>query len=50
MPLTIGRDAYEVNEALLSVDFDILVIEFLLSYTQYIHNIRSIQNKHINPY
>jgi hypothetical protein len=30
MPLTIGRDAYELNEALLSVDDDMLVSESYL--------------------
>ena len=50
MPLTIGRDAYELNEALLSVDDDMLVSEFLLAYPQYRHSIRRIQNTLIMPY
>ncbi|MDP7553094.1 MAG: hypothetical protein QF447_00710 [Candidatus Thioglobus sp.] len=50
MPLTIGRDAYELNEVLFSVDDDMLVGEFVLAHPQYRHIIRRIQNTFIMPY
>ena len=50
MPLAIGRDAYELNHALLSVSDEMMVGEFVLSFPQFRHIIRRIQNTLQRPY
>ena len=50
MPLTIGRDAYELNDTLYSVDNDMLVGELVLAHPQFRHIIRRIQNTFKKPY
>ncbi len=50
MPLTIGRDAYELNDTMHSVDNDMLVGELVLAHPQFRHIIRRIQNTFKKPY
>jgi len=50
MPLAIGRDAHELNHALLSASDEMLVGEFVLSFPQFRHIIRRIQNTLQRPY
>jgi len=50
MPLAIGRDAHELNHALLSTSDEMLVGEFVLSFPQFRHIIRRIQNTLQRPY
>ena len=50
MPLAIGRDAHELNQALLSISDEVLVGEFVLSFPQFRHIIRRIQNTLQRPY
>jgi len=50
MPLAIGRDAYELNHALLSASDEMMVGEFVLSFPQFRHIIRRIQNTLQRPY
>ena len=44
MPLAIGRDVHDLNHALLSVSDEMMVGEFVLSFPQFRHIIRRIQN------
>ena len=50
MPLAIGRDAHELNHALMSTSDEMLVGEFVLSFPQFRHIIRRIQNTLQRPY
>jgi hypothetical protein len=50
MPLAIGRDAHELNHALMSASDEMLVGEFVLSFPQFRHIIRRIQNTLQRPY
>jgi hypothetical protein len=50
MPLTIGLDAYELNDTMHSVDNDMLVGELVLAHPQFRHIIRRIQNTFKKPY
>jgi len=50
MPLAIGRDAHELNHALLSASDEMMVGEFVLSFPQFRHIVRRIQNTLQRPY
>ena len=50
MPLAIGRDVHDLNHALLSTSDEMLVGEFVISFPQFRHIIRRIQNTLQRPY
>ena len=50
MPLAIGRDVHDLNKVLLETDDDISIGEFAMTYPQFRHIIRRIQNTYERPY
>ena len=50
MPLAIGRDVNDLNKVLLETDDDISIGEFAMTYPQFRHIIRRIQNTYERPY
>ena len=50
MPLAIGRDVHDLNNVLLETDDDISIGEFAMTYPQFRHIIRRIQNTYERPY
>ena len=50
MPLAIGRDVSDLNDALLETNNDTTISDFVMNNPQFRHIIRRIQNTYIRPY
>ena len=50
MPLAIGRDVHDLNEKLLETSNATSLSDFVMSYPQFRHIIRRIQNTFVRPY